>query len=96
MEELNSVMGLAIDEINQTFPESMIQNEDQFVLIGKGSSVDSLALVSLIISIEGNIQKSLGKRVSLVNEDSFNMTQSPFSTVGSLKTYIAELVNGSK
>ena len=96
MEELNGVMGLAIDEINQTFPESMIQNEDQFVLIGKGSSVDSLALVSLIISIEGNIQKSLGKRVSLVNEDSFNMTQSPFSTVGSLKTYIAELVNGSK
>ena len=94
MNKLNEIMESSVAEINRTFPEAKIDNEEDFVLFGAGSTVDSLALVSLIISLETGIERMFEKKVSLVNEDSFNMEQSPFETVGRLKLYMAELING--
>ena len=58
-----------------------------------GATVDSLALVSLFISIEGKIEAEAGKKITLVNEDSFSRAESPFRNIASLQTYIKELLS---
>ena len=59
-------------------------------LFGAKSSLDSMALVSLIADLEGRIARDFGRPVILADERAMSQIRSPFRTAGSLATHIAE------
>lgn len=57
-------------------------------LYGRGSSLDSLGLVSLLFDVEDNLRRS-GIDVSLSDEQAMSQRTSPFRDVPSLAAFIA-------
>ena len=57
-----------------------------------GANVDSLALVSLFISIEGKIEAEAGKKITL-SMKIVSRAESPFRDIASPQTYIDELLS---
>ncbi len=62
-------------------------------LYGPDGALDSLALVRLIVEIEMSLEDKFEMPVTLANERAMSQKRSPFLTVGSLATYIEELLN---
>ncbi len=63
-------------------------------LVGRGAALDSLAFVSFIVAVEQKIGDAFGQKITLANSRAFSQTQNPFETIGSLATYIEELIDG--
>ena len=61
---------------------------DETHLIGGGSPLDSIGLVTLIADLEGDIQRELGIAVMLADEKAMSLTVSPFRKVGTLVAHI--------
>ena len=80
----------AIDELVTDGPP--ITKSQDTVLLGE-NGLDSLGLVSLIVSIEEKVQDESGAIVTLADERAFSRSVSPFRTIGTLATYIDELVD---
>ena len=83
----------AIDEIN-TMREDQpdIEKSPATVLYGKSGQLDSLGLVTLIVSVEGKVQDESGTTVAITDERALTRPVSPFQSVESLASYIDELV----
>jgi acyl carrier protein len=60
-------------------------------LLRDDASLDSLGLVFLITEIEETLKQDFGVNVSLVSEESFTGSDSPFRTAGTLLTLILHL-----
>ena len=61
-------------------------------LIGKGSPLDSLALVSLLLDLEQELDDRVGVGVTLTSEQAFSRSQSPIRSVQTLADYLLELI----
>jgi len=61
-------------------------------LLGRDGLLDSIGLVTVIVSIEQRIEGEFGKHVTLADERAFSQRSSPFRTVGSLAEYAAGLL----
>ena len=81
----------AIDEINNDLSEKIIKDEDT-VIFGMNSSLDSIGLVNFITIIEEKLEDETGKYIAIANERAMSMEESPFKTVGTLKKYIEVLI----
>jgi len=66
---------------------------EELKLFGGESLLDSLGLVSLIVSIEEAIDDKFNTSIILADEKAMSRRTSPFSRVSSLVDYILELVN---
>lgn len=62
-------------------------------LFGGESLLDSLGLVSLIVSIEEAIEDQFNTSIILADEKAMSRRTSPFSKVSYLVDYILELIN---
>jgi acyl carrier protein len=84
----------AIDEVNLDLNEGdkISKNEDTLIF-GNGSNLDSLGLVNLITIIEQKLEEETGDFISIADERAMSMESSPFRSVKSLKQYVEELVN---
>ena len=92
-EDIVAIIYAAIDEVNsQSNGELKIQKNLETQLLAKGSGLDSLAFVNLIVAVEGQLETSLGLSIVLVDEDSMSLQQNPFRTVGSLASYVEAVV----
>jgi len=60
-------------------------------LVGPGSVLDSMALVTLLLDVEQRLEEQAGVSVTLMNEQALSRRHSPFRTIGSLADYIVEL-----
>lgn len=56
-------------------------------LFGKDGLLDSMALVSLVMSLEQEIAERFGAEIALADEKALSQKHSPFRTVGSLVSY---------
>ncbi len=65
-------------------------------LLGRQGVVDSLGLVTVVVSVEQSIEDELGAAVTLADERAFSQRSSPFRTVGSLAAYAEELVASAR
>ena len=83
----------AAAEVNELFEDARIETGDEFILMGENSSVDSLTLVSFFVSIEEQFNVEVGGTITLVSEDSFTREDRPFHSIGSLKSYLMELLD---
>lgn len=91
--EVEQLIMEALNELNDEFPddEKIIINSDA-ILFGKDSQIDSLSLVSLIVSIESKLCSILDRDLSLTDDRAMTRSESPFLNVQTLKSYILEIV----
>jgi len=66
---------------------------EELKLFGGDSLLDSLGLVSLIVSIEEAIEDQFNTSIILADEKAMSRRTSPFSRVSYLVEYILELIN---
>lgn len=81
-----------IDDLNEDLPaDQQLGRSSATVLFGNEGKLDSLGLVSLIVSLEQNVNDRLTKPVTLASEQAMARTDSPFRSVAALTDYIVEL-----
>lgn len=84
----------AIDQVNaQDENSAKITKSPDTPLLGSGSTVDSLALVNLVVAIEQLVSDHANKSITLVDESVFSSPDNPLSTVGSLARYLEKLIS---
>ncbi len=92
--ETSEINKILIEATNEYF-ESQDFNErpnDDTVLFGKESILDSMGLVNVIIDIESRFLDE-GYEISLTSEKAMSRNVSPFKNVGTLTDYIVELLS---
>jgi acyl carrier protein len=62
-------------------------------LFGANATLDSLALVSVIVDVEGDVSTALGRAISLTDDRAMSQKVSPFDDVGTLTDYIMLLAS---
>ena len=93
MNALNLIFD-TIDEINLELDSSnQIEKNEDTVIFGIESALDSIGLVNFITIIEQKIEEETGKFITIADERAMSMENSPFKTVGTLKEYIELLIN---
>jgi hypothetical protein len=83
----------AIDEFNSLRPsDQQLAKSPDTVLLGASGTLDSLSLVSLLVTVEQQIATDFNMPVTLASEKAFSMRNSPFASIGSLIDYVQSLV----
>lgn len=89
---LNAIYN-SIDEINSSVTEEeQLGKSEDTVLFGPNGKLDSLGLVTFIVTVESNIEEEFGEQITLANETALSQEDSPFATVSVLSEYIEELL----
>jgi acyl carrier protein len=84
----------SIDEMNLDLdPKEKIVKDENTVVFGKDSSLDSIGLVNFITIIEEHLENETGNFVTIADERALSLEDSPFKTIGTLKNYIEVLLN---
>jgi len=92
MDTLERLIYPAIDELAPSWGGVVLPKAPETPLIGPAAALDSLGLVTLIVTIEGRVTDELGRSITLASERAMSRTQSPFRTLGTLASYIDELL----
>ena len=80
----------AVDWINGELPPNrQLIKAPETRLLGSQSILDSLHLVSLIVTIERELEDAFGVALTLADERALSMKASPFLSIQSLADYIA-------
>ncbi len=69
----------ALDAVNRETP-----------LLGEGSDLDSMAIVHLIVDLEGRLEETFQMNWILADERALSRKRSPFRSVGDLSEFIIE------
>lgn len=92
-EAICSIIRDAVDELNEQLGENQkITYAEDLRLIGSKAALDSISFVTLIAIIEDLISERLEKDLIIVNDKAFSMERSPFHSIGSLASYIEDLL----
>ncbi len=93
-QEITTIVINQVDQLNETFPDAQkITVNENTVLFGNGSSIDSLSLVSVIVDLEMLFSDEHGFDISLTDDSAMTREISPFDSVTSLVDYIFEVIN---
>ncbi len=83
-----------LQDINDDIESETLKNPmKETKLFGEDGALDSLALVSMITDLEGEIHDEFEKDIILADEKAMSQKNSPFNTVESLINYIDMLIN---
>jgi len=84
----------AIDEVNQQLAEERrIDKSANTVLFGESGNLDSLELISLIVTVEQEVEKEFHVIINLTDhEDAIFEKNSPLHTIAALVRYISKLL----
>lgn len=98
MSEKGSIIKIIYDSFDDLFDsgalKEKLEKSTSTVLFGPDSSLDSLALVSLIISVEERTKQIFSSSIALTDERAMAQKNSPFRTVDTLAEYINNLLKG--
>jgi hypothetical protein len=87
----------AVDWINgESPPDRQLIKAPETRLLGSQSVLDSMQLVSLIITIERELEDTFGVAPTLANERALSMNESPFRSIQSLADYIGVLITDAR
>ena len=76
------VSDLSENEVNEDTP-----------IFGEGSSLDSLGLVTLLVSIEQKIEDEMSVNITIADEKAMSLKNSPFRNIGTLKQFLEDRLN---
>jgi acyl carrier protein len=83
----------AVDWINGELPpDRQLIKAPETRLLGAQSVLDSMRLVSLIVTIEREVEDTFGVALTLADERALSMKESPFRSIQSLADYIGILI----
>lgn len=83
----------AVDWINDELPKDrQLIKAPETRLLGPQSVLDSMHLVSLIVTTEREIEDAFGAALTLADERALSMKASPFRSIQSLADYVALLM----
>jgi acyl carrier protein len=83
----------AVDWINGELPpDRQLIKAPETRLLGSQSVLDSMHLVSLIVTIEREVEDAFGVALTLADERALSMESSPFRSIQSLADYIGTLI----
>ena len=83
----------AVDWINGELPpDRQLIKAPETRLLGSQSVLDSMQLVSLIVTIEREVEDAFGRALTLADERALSMKASPFRSIQSLADYIGVLI----
>ena len=83
----------AVDWINgELLPDRQLIKAPETRLLGSQSVLDSMHLVSLIVTIEREVEDTFGVALTLADERALSMKESPFRSIQSLADYIGILI----
>ena len=93
-QEITKIVLNQVEQLNDTLPDTQkfTVNNDT-ILFGNGSSIDSLSLVSVIVDLEMLFSDEHGFDISLTDDRAMTREISPFDNVNSLVDYIFEILN---
>ena len=84
-----------VKSLVETLPaDQQFTVDENTVLFGEKSTVDSLSLVSIIVDIETSFSVDYGHDISLTDDRAMTRKISPFESVRNMVDYIDELING--
>lgn len=70
--------------------------DENLELLGPGSVLDSIGLVTLIVDVEQRVAQEHDMSLTLASEAAMSRRSSPFRTVGAFADYICELVKDAQ
>ena len=83
----------AVDWINGELPpDRQLIKAPETRLLGSQSVLDSIQLVTLIVTIEREVEDAFGDALTLADERALSMEASPFRSIQSLADYIGVLI----
>ena len=65
---ISEIIKITTKEFNNSQKEHEIKYGDEFVLIGSGSSLDSLAIVNFLTKLDKNLNTKLKKDFDVINK----------------------------
>jgi acyl carrier protein len=77
------------DESSAPSPQEL---EEDTVIFGREGFLDSLGLVTLVLSIEQQVNDEFGVTISIADDRAMSQKNSPFRTIGRLSDYVSMLV----
>lgn len=95
--EREKIVDLVVDALNTYFAEIDQQIDlsdgEQTKLFGGDGALDSLGLVSFIVSVEEAIEDKFNISIVLADEKAMSRRTSPFARINALVDYIFEVIN---
>ena len=92
-ENIIAAIHRAVDWINGELPpDRQLIKTPETRLLGSQSVLDSMHLVSLIVTIEREVEDAFGVVLTLADERALSMKESPFRSIQSLADYIGILI----
>lgn len=95
-------MDIRLDDLHALVAAALVRLRDDLALpalpaveaatpiLGDGSDLDSMAVVHLIVEVEGRLNERYGLDWILADERALSRRRSPFRTVGDLAAFIQE------
>lgn len=80
-----------LGEVEEEVGEEIVKDRET-PLLGEGSALDSLAVVTFLVSVEERLESETGREIRLVDERAMSKRASPFRTLGTLADHISELL----
>ena len=86
---IEQIVFKCIEELNlQLPPESKLQNSLDTILVGEAGVLDSLGLITFIVSLEEAVEEETGTHMALLEEELLVDSEGPLRTVGSMVNWI--------
>jgi acyl carrier protein len=93
-EEVIEIVVSNVKSLVDTLPEEQKFEVDQnTILFGNGSNIDSLSLVSIIVDLESIFSNDYNLEISLTDDRAMMRKTSPFDSIITLVDYIDELIS---
>ncbi|SRR5579875_453937 len=94
-QNVETVVFAAIDRLKEVLPpNAQLDRSRAALLLGDGTSLDSMALVNLLVLIEEEMQNSLGVEIVLAGAEGESIDPAALATVGTLIDAICAQLNG--
>ena len=92
-EQVIELIYSAIDELNASSDNEAVVKQEDTALYGESSSLDSVDLVNVLLSVEEALEDEFEVELVIANEKALSQKNSPFRTVSTLASYVADEVN---
>lgn len=66
--DIQKIINASIDEFNSSQDQYEIYKKNDFLLLGEGSALDSLAIVNFLTKLDKNIFRESKKDIDLINK----------------------------
>lgn len=92
-----NIQKLILESYLETIPDASNNGmDDDTPLFGGKGVLDSLGLVSFLISLEQKIEDNTGISLTIADEKAMSLKNSPFKTIGTLHNYLKKIINEHK